>query len=81
MENTLDPALDNTRRCRPNRFNLLHVKTVFMKSEGEEAVELSLERMKTTRSSGRHSKRSFFFLVCLNGALMLAFKLVTASDD
>jgi len=47
-----------------------------MKSEGEEAVELSLERMKTTRSSGRHSKRSFFFLVCLNGALMLAFKLV-----
>jgi len=57
-----------------------YVKTMFMKSDGEEAVELSLERMKTTRSSGRHSKRSFFFLVCFNGALMflclvlLAFK-------
>jgi len=43
---------------------------MFMNSEGEEAVELSLERMKTTRSSGRHSKRSVFFLVCFNGALM-----------
>lgn len=45
---------------------------MFMNSEGEEAVELSLERMKTRRSSGRHSKRSGFFLVCLNGALMVA---------
>lgn len=29
-----------------------------MRSEGEEAEELTLQRMKTTRSSGKPSKRS-----------------------
>lgn len=97
MANTLGPALDNTRRCRPERFSLLHlclcltwleiimfikrinknskeeriyVKMMLMKSEGDEAVALSLERIRTTRSSGRHSKRSCLFLECFHGLLI-----------
>ena len=33
---------------------------MLMISEGQEAEELSLQRMKTTRSSGKSSKRSDF---------------------
>jgi len=35
-----------------------YVKRVLKKWEGEEAVELSLVRMKTTISSGKSSKKS-----------------------
>lgn len=34
------------------------MKRMLMRSEGEEAEELTLQRMKTTRSSGKPSKRS-----------------------
>lgn len=37
-----------------------YVKRILMRSEGPEAEEQSLQRMKTTRSSGKPSKRSKF---------------------
>lgn len=41
-------------------YRRTYVKRMLMRSEGEEAEELSLQRMKTTRSSGKPSKRSRF---------------------
>lgn len=55
------------------RVRVAYVERMLMKSEGEEAVAESLERMKTTRSSGRSSKRlclSFLLGCCFNGLLM-----------
>lgn len=42
-----------------------YVEKMLMKSEGEEAEVLSLQRMKTTRSSGKPSKKSDFSGVSL----------------
>lgn len=49
-----------------------------MRSEGEEAEELTLQRMKTTRSSGKPSKRSdsSAFVLCGGGGVVFCFFLI-----
>lgn len=51
-----------------------------MRSEGEEAEELSLQRMKTTRSSGKPSKKSGFAVVVVLRELLSFFRFVMLSS-
>lgn len=64
------------------RWRWTYVKMTLMNWEGEEAVALSLERMKTTRSSCRQSNKSGFLFKSFHGlVIFLSFaceKIVAA---